>query len=53
METFSESNEAYSIRWLKKKLKDDWSDRLYFAEINGRKNVLWSKNMANIIISKT
>ena len=53
METFPESNEAYSIRWLKKKLKDGWSDRLYFAEINGRKNVLWSKNMANIIISKT
>ena len=49
MERFSESNEAYSTRWLKKKLKDRHSDHLYFAEINGRKNVVCFKNMANYI----
>ena len=52
MERFSESNEAYSTKWLKKKLKDRYSDHLYFAEINGRKNVLCFKNMANYIINE-
>ena len=51
MERFSESNEAYSTKWLKKKLKDRYSDHLYFAEINGRKNVLCFKNVANCIIN--
>ena len=52
MERFSESNEAYSTNWLKKKLKYRYSDHLYFAEINGRKNVLYFKNMANYIINE-
>ena len=52
MERFSESNEAYSTKRLKKKLKDGYSDHLYFAEINGRKNVLCFKNMANYIINE-
>ena len=51
MERFSESNEAYSTKWLKKKLKDHYSDHLCFAEINGRKNVLCLKNLANYIIN--
>ena len=32
-----ELNEAYSVKWLKKKLKDLYSDHLCFAEIKGRK----------------
>ena len=52
MERFSESNKANSTKWLKKKLKDCYSDHLYFAEINGRKNVLCFKNMANYIINE-
>ena len=52
MERFSESREAYSIKWLKKKLKDCYSDPLCFAEIKGRKNVLCFKNMANYIINE-
>ena len=51
MERFSESNEAYSTKWLKKKLQDRYSDHLCFAEINGRKNVLCFKNMPNCIIN--
>ena len=35
-----------------KKLKDCYSDHLYFVEINGCKNVLCSKNMANYIINE-
>ena len=31
MERFSESNEAYSTKWLKKKLKDHYSDHLCFC----------------------
>ena len=38
---------------VKKNLKDRYSDHLYFAEINGRKNVLCFKNMANYIINGT
>ena len=51
MERFSESNEGYLTKWLIKKLKDRYSDHLCFAEINGRKNVLCFKNMANCIIN--
>ena len=29
MERFSESNEAYSTKWLKKKLKDRYSGHLF------------------------
>ena len=43
MERFSESNEAYSTTWLKKKLKDRYSNHLYFVKINGRKNVFVSR----------
>ena len=52
MERFFESNEAYSTKWLKKKLKDRYSDHLLFAEINGRKNVLCFKNMTIYIINE-
>ena len=52
MERFSESNEAYSTKWLIKKLKDRYSDHLCFAEIDSRKNVLRFKNMANCIINE-
>ena len=51
MERFSESNEAYSTKWLTKKLKDRYFDHLCFAEINSRKNVLCFKNMVNCIIN--
>ena len=47
MERFCESNEAYSTKWLKKKLKKRSSDHLYFAEINDPKNVLCFENMAS------
>ena len=52
MVRFSESRETYSIKWLKEKLKDCYSDHLCFAEIKGRKNVLCFKNMANYIINE-
>ena len=38
-------------RFFLMKLKDRYSDHLCFAEINGRKNVLCFKNMANCIIN--
>ena len=52
MERFSELNETYPTKLLMKKLKDRYSDHLFFAEINGRKNVLCFKNMANCIINE-
>ena len=51
MERFSESNEAYSTKWLIKKLKDRYFDHLCFAEINGLKNVPCFNNMANCMIN--
>ena len=52
MERFSKSNEAYSTKGLRKKLKDRYSDHLCFSEIKGRKTALCLKNMANYIINE-
>ena len=52
MEEFSESKETYSTKWLKKKLQDRYCNHLYFAEVNGRKNVVCFKNMVNYIINE-
>ena len=51
MEEFSESNEVYSTNWLKKKLKDRYSNHLCFVESKSRKNILCFKNMANYIVN--
>ena len=52
MDIFSESNEAQSTKWLENKLKDRYSDHLYFTEIDVRKNVLCFKNMGNSIVKE-
>ena len=52
MVEFSELKETYSTKWLKKKLQDCYCNHLYFAEVNGRKNVVCFKNMVNYIINE-
>ena len=52
MERFCESSEAYSTKWLKKKLKKRSSDHLYFAEISDPKIALCFENMVSYIINE-
>ena len=40
---------VYGTKWLKTKLKEKCKDSLYFAEINGRSNVVCFNNMINLI----
>ena len=43
---------VYGIKWLKQKLKDRYSDSIYFAEINGRSDVVCFRDMAKYILSE-
>ena len=40
---------VYGTKWLKTKLKEKYKDSLYFAEINGRFDVVCFSNMVNYI----
>ena len=42
---------VYSTKWLKTKLKEKYKDSLYFAEINGRSDVVCFSNMINCILN--
>ena len=39
----------YSNKWLTTKLKEKYKDSLYFAEVNGRSDVVCFSNMVNYI----
>ena len=41
----------YGTKWLKTKLKEKYKDSLYFAEINGRSDVVCFSNMVNYIVN--
>ena len=45
------SNDVYSVKRLKQKLQDKYKDFIFFAEIQGRKNVVCLRNMADFIIN--
>ena len=42
---------VYSTKWLKTKLKEKYKDSLYFAEINGRSDVVCSSNMIKCVVN--
>ncbi len=44
--------EVYSAKSLKQKLTDKYGEHVFFAEIQGRKNVVCFRDMANFIISQ-
>ena len=45
------SNDVYSVKRLKQKLQDKYKDFIFFAEVQGRKNVVCLRNMADCIIN--
>lgn len=51
MEEFSGESEVYTLKRLKRKLQEHYGDFIFFAEVEGRSNVLCFKNMAKYIIN--
>ena len=45
------SNDVYPVKRLKQKLQDKYKDFIFFAEVQGRKNVVCLRNMADFIIN--
>jgi len=43
--------EVYESGWLKSKLTEKYGDHIFFAEVDGRRNVVCFRNMASYIIS--
>ena len=52
MSELANGETVYGIKWLKQKLKDRYSDSIYFAEINGRSDVVCFRDMAKYILSE-
>ncbi len=52
MVEFAAGSEAYSIKRLKQKLQEHYNEFVFFAEIEGRSNVLCFKNMVKYIINE-
>ena len=42
---------AYSSKWLKNRLKARYKERVYFAELNGKPNVVCFRNIADYLLS--
>ena len=51
--TENENEDVYSVNKLKQKLQDRYTDHLFFAEVNGRKNLICFCDMASLIIKDT
>ena len=52
MEEFSDECVVYSIKRLKQKLQEHYKESIFFAEVEGRGNVVCFRNMANFIINE-
>ena len=48
----SSADKVYSSKWTKEKLKKKYGDHLFFAEINGKPNMICFKDMASYIINE-
>ena len=51
MTEFSGGSDVYTPKWLKQKLHEYYEDFIFFAEVEGRGNVLCFRNMAGYIIN--
>ena len=49
--TENENEDVYYVKRLKQKLQYCYRDHLFFAEVNGRKNVVCFRDMASLIIN--
>ena len=48
----SGSDDVYYVKRLKQKLHDRYKDFVFFADIDGRKNIVCIRSMANFIVNK-
>jgi len=48
---FSETSSVYCESWIKEKLLEKYGSRIFFAEVQGRRNVVCWHNMASFIIN--
>ena len=52
MAEFAAGEDIYSAKWLKQKLTDRYGKSLYFAEIDGRPNIVCFKSSTSSIINE-
>ena len=52
MKEFSGNSEVYTVKRLKQKLQEHYKEFIFFAEVEGRGNVVCFKNMAKYIINE-
>lgn len=52
MKEISDNSEVYTVKRLKQKLLDHYKEFIFFAEVEGRGNVVCFKNMAKYIINE-
>ena len=51
MTEFSGDSEVYTIKRLKQKLQEHYKEFIFFAEVDGRSNIVCFRNMAKYIIN--
>ena len=51
MSELSGESEVYTIKRLKQKLQERYKEFIFFAEVEGRSNVVYFRNMAKYIIN--
>ena len=44
MKELSGSEDVYTTKWLKERLKKKYEDHIYFAEVNGKKCCLFQRD---------
>ena len=47
----NESENVYSQKWLKTKLQQKYKEHIFFAEVNGKSNVICFREMANYLVT--
>lgn len=52
MVEFSDGGDVYTIKRLKQKLQEHYKEHIFFANVEGRENVVCFKNMAMYIINE-
>ena len=52
MAEFSDGSNVYSMKRLKQKLQEHYQDYIFFANIEGRDNVICFRNMAEYVINQ-
>ena len=52
MKKISDNSEVYTVKRLKQKLQEHYKEFIFFAEVEGRGNVVCFKNMAKYIINE-